>query len=91
MMHIGVQSAISGILVIIKEKSRMNIVTAEVEYVQGHLRHGHYEAKLTNEDFEKFKDMSCDEQEEYIRKAGHFVIDDYRIDDIGPITDVNFD
>lgn len=69
----------------------MKTVTAEVEYVQGYLRYGHYEAELTDEDFEKFKNMSCNEQKKYIRKAGHFVIDDYCIDDIGPITDVNMD
>lgn len=91
MMHIGVLSVISGILGITKGKSKMNTITAEVEYVQGHLRYGHYELRLTDKEFEKFKDMSCDEQESYVRKEGHLVIDDYYVDDIGPITDMDFD
>lgn len=69
----------------------MKTITAEVEYVQGHLRYGHYELKLTDEEFEKFKDMSCDEQESYVREKGHLVVDDYCVDDVGPITDINFD
>lgn len=91
MMHTGVLSVISGILVITKGKSKMKTITAEVEYVLGHLRYGHYELKLTDEDFEKFKDMSCDEQKSYIRDAGYFIVDDYRVNDIGPITDIDFD
>ena len=81
----------SGTLVITRGKSRMKTITAEVEYVQGYLRYGHYEVNLTDEDFEKFKDMSCDEQEEYIRNTGNFVVDSYCIDDIGSITDINMD
>lgn len=91
MMHTGVLSVISGILGITKGKSKMKTITAEVEYVQGHLRYGHYELELADEEFEKFKDMSCDEQESYVRKKGHLVIDDYYVDDIGPITDIDFD
>ena len=68
----------------------MKTITAEVEYIQGHLRYGHYEAELTDEEFEKFKDMSCDEQESYVRKKGHLVVEDYSVDDIGPITDIDF-
>jgi hypothetical protein len=51
------------------------------DYVQGHLRYGHFEATIPEEDIAKFKEMSDDEKKEYVREAGELIIDDYEIDD----------
>lgn len=57
-------------------------VTADVEYVSGHLRYGHYEVTADSESFEKLND---EEKIEFIRTYGEFIVDDFRIDDRGPI------
>jgi hypothetical protein len=62
-----------------------------VEYIMGHLRYGHYEGiiDLTDEEYEKFKKSPKDWIESVDGLSYlNFVIDDYRIDDIGPIEEV---
>lgn len=52
----------------------MKTLIAKVEYVAGHLRSGHYELKLTDDEYREFENMSDEDQESYI---------------IGPITDTH--
>lgn len=66
-------------------------VNALTDYVMGYLRYGHYEGliNLNDEEFEEFKknpikflddnDIDLD-----------FIVDDYRIEDIGAICDVEY-
>lgn len=68
-------------------------INAPVEYVIGHLRYGHYEGEveLTNEEFEKFKENP--DKAFYDLDLTDFLdllIDDFSIDDIGSIDEVNW-
>ena len=66
----------------------MHKVIAEVEYVMGHLRTGHYELRLTDEELVAFQAQSKEEQEEQLRDEGEFIVDDSEVDDIGPIESI---
>lgn len=68
----------------------MHIIYGNLEYVQGHLRIGHLEMGLNDEDFKKFKSLSSKEQEEWLKDEGYTVLDDYVIDDMGDITEINY-
>ena len=68
----------------------MHTICGELEYVQGFLRDGHFEMELNDGDFEKFKSLSLKEQEEWLKDEGYTVLDDYTIDDIGDITEINY-
>lgn len=63
----------------------MKRIICPVEYVMGHLRNGHYELVLNDEEFEKFTQMSDEEKERYIDDNGDLEVDDWRIDDVGPL------
>ena len=65
----------------------MKTLIAEVEYVAGHLRSGHYKLKLTDDEYREFENMSDEDQESYIKRRGSLIADDFDVDDIGPITD----
>lgn len=69
----------------------MQTIIGYIDYVSGHLRYGHYELELNDEDFEKFKVMSQEEQKEEIQDNGILVIDDYEIDDIGTIYSIEIE
>jgi hypothetical protein len=63
----------------------MKRITANLDYMVGHLRYGHLELELTDEQYEEFKKLSKEEQEEWLRDDGARIADDYEIDDIGSI------
>ena len=63
-------------------------IIADVDYVNGHLRYGHYELELNNEDYNKYKNLSEEDKISWIEDDGDFIIDDYRIYDIGTITEI---
>lgn len=58
------------------------LIEAYPEYVQGHLRRGHYECNIPDDEYVNIKD---DRRAliNYIRKNGDLLIDDWEIDDIG--------
>ena len=60
------------------------LITCPVDYVCGHLRDGHYELKLTDEEFAKFQQLSDDDKLDRLLD-GEFIVDSYRIDDIGDL------
>lgn len=68
----------------------MHIIYGNLEYVQGYLRMGHLEMGLNDEDFKKFKSLSLKEQEEWLKDEGYTVLDDYAVDDMGDITEINY-
>lgn len=68
----------------------MHIIYGNLEYIQGYLRMGHLEMGLNDEDFKKFKSLSLKEQEEWLKDEGYTVLDDYAIDDMGDITEINY-
>nr|DAG87671.1 MAG TPA: hypothetical protein [Crassvirales sp.] len=46
--------------------------------------------ELNDKDFEKFKSLSLEEQEEWLKDEGYTVLDDYVVDDRGDITEINY-
>ena len=65
-------------------------VEASISWIDGRLRHGHYEVNVPEEEEEVFKKMSEEEQISYIEDNGHIVIDDFDINDYGDITEINY-
>lgn len=63
-------------------------IIADVDYVTGHLRDGHWELKLSDEDYNKYKNLSEEDKVSWIEEDGDFIVDDYRIYDIGTITEI---
>lgn len=68
-----------------------NLVTANLEYVAGHLRYGHFEAELSDEELEEFEKMNEEDKRKYIYDNGHIVIDDYDVNDYGEMTNIEYD
>ena len=68
----------------------MHTIYGDLDYVQGYLRMGHLEMELNDEDFEKFKSLSLKEQKEWLRDEGHVEVDDFSVNDIGSITEINY-
>ena len=68
----------------------MHTIYGDLDYVQGYLRMGHLEMELNDEDFKKFKSLSLKEQKEWLRDEGHVEVEDFSVDDIGSITEINY-
>lgn len=68
----------------------MHIIYGDLDYVQGYLRTGHLEMELNDKDFEKFKSLSLKEQKEWLWNEGRVNVDDFSVDDIGGITEINY-
>ena len=68
----------------------MHTIYGDLDYVQGYLRMGHLEMELNDEDFEKFKSLSLKEQKEWLWNKGRVNIDDFSVDDIGSITEIDY-
>jgi len=66
----------------------MNVITAQLDYISGYLRYAHYELNLNDEELVKFKNLTKEEQKEWICEDGELIVDDYKIDDCGEITDI---
>ena len=69
----------------------MKTIIANVDYISGHLRSGHFELNLSNEGYEKFQNMSKEEQLNYIEDNGDLLIDDFSINDYGDLEIINED
>ena len=69
------------------------LINAPLEYVAGHLRYGHLEGviEVPDEEFEKFKENPIDflYDNEYIDELD-LLIDDWRVEDRGPIDRVEW-
>ena len=63
-------------------------IIADVDYVTGHLRDGHWKLELNDEDYNKYKNLSEEDKISWIEDDGDFIVDDYRIYDIGTITEI---
>ena len=61
------------------------IITQQVDYIEGHLRYGHFEKIIEAKSLDEAKklalkmDMECD---------GELIVDDYRIDDYGDLGEI---
>ena len=64
--------------------TKLNI-HADIDYIDGHLRYGHYELEVEKSVWDKLSD---DEKREYIEDVGELEVDDFEINDIGDITEI---
>lgn len=65
--------------------------TASVDYVDGHLRYGHFEGKFTEEQYAEYMALESDaEKQEMLSELGELIIDDYRINSYGDIGEPTF-
>jgi hypothetical protein len=56
----------------------MKTIVGQLDYMQGHLRYGHIECTISEEEYEKsFKNLSKEEQIEYLEDNGVVVCDDF--------------
>lgn len=62
-------------------------IEAYPEYITGTLTRCHYECFISDEEYSKLKDDKK-ALEKYIKENGYLDIDDWVIDDIGPIYDI---
>ena len=69
-------------------KKKEYLIAADLEYVVGHLRCGHVEAVLTEEEYEEYKALSDDEKADYLNELGDLIIDDVSIEDRGPLQNI---
>lgn len=61
---------------------------ADVNYVSGYLRYGHFEYFVPEGDKDMIKNMDKAELKEYLRDVGQLIIDSYRVEDFGDLDDV---
>ena len=69
-------------------------ITAELEYVVGHLRYGHKEGtiKLTDNEFKEFEKNPTEFIDKHdILSELELFIDDYEVDSYGPIDSINWE
>ena len=70
-------------------------IDAPLDYVTGHLRYGHLEGivEMTDEEFERFKEdpINFFYDNEYECNRLDLIIDDFEVDDRGPINEVNWE
>ena len=59
----------------------MKKIVLNCDYIQGHLRYGHFKLELDDKDYKEFKALSKEEQLEQIKSNGDLIIDSYRVDD----------
>ena len=68
----------------------MHTICGDLDYINGYLIYGHLEMELNNEDFEKFKSLSLEEQKEWLLNEGQVEVDNYSLEDYGSITGINY-
>ena len=59
----------------------MKKIVLNCDYIQGHLRYGHFELELNDKDYKEFKALSKEEQLEQIKFYGDLIVDSYIVDD----------
>ena len=65
----------------------MKTVIADVDYLTGYLRYGHFELSLTDAEFEEFNKLSLEDKLQQIEEDGALVVDDFRVEDYGDLSD----
>lgn len=63
------------------------LIEAYPEYIQGHIKRGHYEATISEDLYNQLKDNES-ALIDYILDNGDLLIDDTVVDDVGPIYDI---
>lgn len=63
------------------------LVTADLDYVMGHLRYGHLEGVIEANSEEELKKMM---EEKYFCRKLELVVDNYSVEDYGDIGEYNY-
>lgn len=66
----------------------MKTVCANLEYVIGYLGCGHIELQMDDEEYKEYETYTDKEKEEYVFENGDLIIDDYEVNDYGPISNI---
>ena len=69
----------------------MALITAQVDYVNGYLKYGHWELSLEGKELEDFKNSSKEDQEFWLTESGSFELDDYEINDYGDLDEIKIE
>ena len=69
----------------------MALITAQVDYVNGYLKYGHWELSLEDKELEEFKNSSREDQKSWLINNGSFVVDDYEINDYGDLDEIKIE
>ena len=69
----------------------MALITAQVDYVNGYLKYGHWELLLEGKELEDFKNSSKEDQEFWLTESGSFELDDYEINDYGDLDEIKIE
>lgn len=56
------------------------LVHADVDWIQGHLRFGHFEGEFTEEQYQEYINLPSEEKKEYIRDVCNLIVDDWSIE-----------
>lgn len=57
-------------------------VTADADWIQGHLQYGHYEGYLSEEQYQEYLNLPTkDEQLRFIADVCNLIVDSWEIDD----------
>lgn len=64
------------------------LIRADLDYINGYLRYGHYELELTDEDYEEYSQLSQDDKESWIKDEGDLILDDYEVNDYGDLINI---
>ena len=64
----------------------MKTVCADLKYLTGHLRYGHIELPMDEKEYKEYE--SYTDKEKYIIEHGDLIIDDYEVNDYGPISTI---
>ena len=59
-------------------------LSVDVDYVQGHLRYGHLELELSEEEYKEFTTLSDSDKKRMLRD-GEMVVDEYEVYDYGDL------
>ena len=60
-------------------------ITADVDYISGHIRYGHLALTLDESELKLFKALSDEDQLDYLDSQGDLIIDEYEVDDFGQL------
>jgi len=66
----------------------MKRIYASIDKIEASKIYGHHELDLTDEEFEVFQSYSQEKQYEWIESGGLLMIDDYDIDYVGEIINI---
>lgn len=66
------------------------LVVGDIDHISGYLRYAHFEMYLTAEEHQKFDTLSDEEQIQWLKEDGEIIVDDFEVNDIGDISNIEY-